>query len=100
AKKPRVSTVTPASFAIWPIFTVHPLTLDLTPELSMYVMSDVLHFPARPDAPIACDISTAVDTPDQRLDAYARLFADALVRRERRDGIVVLAFRADPETRA
>ena len=62
----------------------------------MYVMSDVLHFPARPDAPIACDISTAVDTPDQRLDAYA----DALVRRERWDGIVVLAFRADPETRA
>ena len=66
----------------------------------MYGMSDVLHLPARPDARIACDMSTAVDTPEQRLAAYARLFTDALVRRERRDGAVVLAFRGDPATRA
>ena len=63
-------------------------------------MSDLLHIPARPGAPIACDMSTAVDTPDERIDDYGRLFADALVRRERLDGSVVLAFRADPATRA
>src|SRR4051794_6945348 len=63
-------------------------------------MTDVLHLPNRPGAPIACDMSTAVDTPDQRLDDYGRLFADALVRRERHDGSVVLAFRADTKTRA
>jgi hypothetical protein len=60
----------------------------------MYGMSDVLHIPARPDAPVACDMSTAVDTPEQRLEAYGALFADALVRRERSEGVVVLAFRA------
>ena len=63
-------------------------------------MSEVLHIPARPGAPIACDMSTAVDSPDQRLDAYAALFADALVRRERGDGVVVLAFRAGADVRA
>jgi hypothetical protein len=63
-------------------------------------MSDLLHIPARPGARIACDMSTAVDTPDQRLDAYRRLFADALLRRERHDGTVVFALRADPSTRA
>lgn len=63
-------------------------------------MSDLLVIPARPGARIACDMSTAVDTPDERIDAYGRLCADALVRRERNDGAVVLAFRADPATRA
>src|SRR3954451_8979712 len=63
-------------------------------------MSDVLHLPARPGAPIACDMSTAGDTTDARIATYRRLFADALVRRERHDGTVVLAFRADPATRA
>jgi hypothetical protein len=59
----------------------------------MYGMSELLHLPARPGAPVACDMRTAADTPDQRLDAYAALFADALVRRERRDGVVALGFR-------
>src|SRR3954447_4620588 len=63
-------------------------------------MSDVLHIPARSEAPIACDMSTAVDTPEQRIDDYARLFASALVRRERHDGTVGFAFRSDPQTRA
>jgi hypothetical protein len=66
----------------------------------MYGMSDDLQLPARPGARIACDMRTAVDTPDQRLDAYRRLFADALIRRERQDGAVVLTFRASGETRA
>ena len=66
----------------------------------MYGMRDVLHIPARPGAPIACDMSTAVDSPAERIAEYGRLFADALVRRERQDGAVLLAFRADPATRA
>jgi hypothetical protein len=56
-------------------------------------MSTVLHLPARPDAPIACDMSTAPDTPDERLASYARLFEDALVRRERGEHGVVFTFR-------
>jgi hypothetical protein len=43
---------------------------------------------------------TAVDTFEQRIDDYGRLFADALVRRERRDGMVSLVFRAGFRTRA
>ena len=46
-------------------------------------MTNALHLPARPDAPIACDMSTAEDTPDERLAEYGRLFDDAFVRRER-----------------
>src|ERR1700755_3367384 len=63
-------------------------------------MSHVLHLPARPDAPIACDMSTAVDTPAERLGAYARLFADALTRRERQERVVLLASHAAPASRA
>jgi hypothetical protein len=62
-------------------------------------MSNFLHLPARPDAPIACDMSTAVDTPDERLAEYGRLFATTLVRRERRDHAVVFVLRATPGTR-
>ena len=40
-------------------------------------------------------MSTATDTPDERLAAYRRLFERALLRRERRDDGVVFAFRAD-----
>jgi hypothetical protein len=58
-------------------------------------MTTVLHIPAKPDMPIACDMSTAADTPDERLAEYGRLFERALARRERRDDGVVLAFRAD-----
>ena len=66
----------------------------------MYGMSDPLHIPARLDAPVACDMSSAVDTPDERVREYARLFESALVRRERRSDSVVLAFRTDPDVRA
>jgi hypothetical protein len=62
-------------------------------------MTDVLHIPARPDAPIACDLSTAEDTPDERLADYHRQFERALLRRERRENAVVFAFRADGGTR-
>lgn len=63
-------------------------------------MTDVLHLPARPDAPIACDMSTAPDTPEQRLAEYRALYARALLRRERTPRAVVLAFRAEGGTRA
>jgi hypothetical protein len=59
-------------------------------------MTELLHIPARAGAPIACDMSTAEDTPAERLSAYRRLFDRALARRERRTGAVVLAFRAEP----
>ena len=63
-------------------------------------MTSSLHLPARPGAPVACDMSTAEDTPDQRIREYRALFARALLRRERSPGAAVLAFRADPATRA
>jgi hypothetical protein len=66
----------------------------------MYAMSEIVDIPARPGAPIACDMSAARDTPEQRLDEYARLFANALVDRERRDGAVAFVLRDDPGIRA
>jgi hypothetical protein len=62
-------------------------------------MTSILHLPARAGAPIACDMSTARDTPDQRLAEYAALFEHALVRRERSGHAVVFALRAAPGVR-
>lgn len=59
-------------------------------------MTTVLHLPARAGAPIACDMTTASDTPGERLAEYARLFERALVGRER---AVVFAFRGEPGVR-
>ena len=54
-------------------------------------MTNILHLPARAGAPIACDMSTARDTPGQRLAEYRELFEQALLGRERRaDGVVFL----------
>ena len=61
-------------------------------------MTNTLHLPARTDAPIACNMSTAQDTPEQRLRDYMHLFERVLLRRERRADSVVLTFRADPGT--
>ena len=58
-----------------------------------------MHLPARPGAPIVCDMSSAVDTPDERLREYGRLFETVLLRRERRGDSVSFWFRADPGTR-
>jgi hypothetical protein len=57
-------------------------------------MTIVLHLPAQPDAPVACDMSTATDTPGERLAEYGRLFANALVRRDRREHAVVFTLSA------
>ena len=62
-------------------------------------MTELLHLPPRPGARVACDMTTAVDTPAERLGEYGRLFAAALLRRERTADAVILAFRSDPETR-
>ena len=58
-------------------------------------MTSELHIPADPEAPIACDMSAAADTPSQRMAEYGRLFECSLLRRERRDDTVVFAFRGD-----
>ena len=62
-------------------------------------MSNPLHLQARLDAPIACDMSAAPDTPDERLAEYGELFERALVRRDRLPDGVVFGLRADPGTR-
>ena len=63
-------------------------------------MTDVLHIPAQLDAPIACDLSTAEDTAEERLADYQRQFERALLRRERREDLVIFSFRAEGGTRA
>jgi hypothetical protein len=62
-------------------------------------MTTSLHLPARAGAPVACDMSTAEDTPDERLREYRELFERALLRHERGTDSVELSFRADPGTR-
>jgi hypothetical protein len=54
-----------------------------------------MHLTSRPDTPVACDMTTARDTPDERIAEYDDLFERALLSRERRAGSVVFAFRAD-----
>ena len=51
---------------------------------------------AAPDAPVVCDMTTATDTPEERLKEYERLFGHALVRRARTDNAVVFTFAAKP----
>jgi hypothetical protein len=58
-------------------------------------MTTVLHLPPTAGAPIACDMSTARDTPEERLAEYGELFERALLGRERRADAVVLTFTAD-----
>src|SRR3954465_1730807 len=82
-----------------PIFMLVPLTLDHTPGFTLIGMRIVVHIPAQPDVPIACDMSSARDTPEERLGEYGRLFERALVRRERRGDGVLFAFRANGGTR-
>ena len=77
----------------------YPLTLDLTPESLMHTMTTTLHLPARQGAAIACDMRTAKDSPDKRMRAYDRLFADALRDRERRENAVVFTFGGGAGTR-
>jgi hypothetical protein len=50
----------------------------------------------KPDAPIACDLTDAPDTPEERLAEYGRLFAHALVGRQRTADAVEFRFAARP----
>jgi hypothetical protein len=45
--------------------------------------------------PIACDMTGAPDTPEERLAEYGRLFEAALVSRERSDAEITMRLRAD-----
>jgi hypothetical protein len=47
------------------------------------------------DTPVVCDMSSATDTPEQRLDEYHRLFAQALISRERTGNGVRFRLRAE-----
>jgi len=49
---------------------------------------------ATPGAPLACDLTGAADTPDERIAEYGRLFGHALIGRERRADAVELKFAA------
>jgi hypothetical protein len=49
-----------------------------------------------PIPPIACDMTRATDTGEERLDTYRRLYADALVGRERTETGIRFRFAADP----
>jgi len=45
--------------------------------------------------PIACDMTGAIDTPEERLAEYGRLFDTALLGRSRSDAGVTMRLRAD-----
>jgi hypothetical protein len=55
-----------------------------------------LIIPETPNAPIACDLTDAPDTPEERLAEYGRLFAQALAGRQRTADAVELRFAAKP----
>ena len=58
--------------------------------------TEPLIIPEKPGAPIACDMTNATDTPEERLAEYGRLFAHALIGRERTSDGVVFRFAAKP----
>jgi len=56
----------------------------------------VLLIAAKPDAPIACDMTSAGDTAEDRFAEYGRLFAHALIDRQRTGDGVIFTFVAKP----
>lgn len=59
-------------------------------------MTDLFVSDETPGAALACDMRDAPDTPEERITEYARLFAHALVDRERTADAVELRFAAKP----
>lgn len=57
---------------------------------------EVLVIRATPGAPLACDMTGASDTPEERLAEYGRLFSHALVERQRDADGVRLRFALKP----
>jgi hypothetical protein len=62
-------------------------------------MSNLLSIAPRPNAPIACDMSSAPDTLAQRLAEYRRLFDHALTGRESTATATTFRFAARPGVR-
>jgi len=62
-------------------------------------MTKLLSIASRPDAPIACDMSSASDTLAQRLAEYRRLFEHALTSRESTATGTTFRFAARPGVR-
>jgi hypothetical protein len=58
------------------------LTLDHGPDSTVLDMTNLLTINAVPDAPVACDMTSAEDTVVERLAEYRRLFDHALLGRE------------------
>jgi hypothetical protein len=56
--------------------------------------SQIVHFEEKPGTPIACDLTGAGDTAEERLAEYGRLFAHALIDRARTSDAVVFTFAA------
>jgi len=59
-------------------------------------MTTLLSVTARPDAPVACDLTGAQDTLAERLAEYRRLFDHALVGRESTATSTTFRFAAHP----
>jgi hypothetical protein len=62
-------------------------------------MTKLLSLAARPDAPIACDMSSAPDNLAERLAEYRRLFEHALTSRESTATATTFRFAARPGVR-
>jgi hypothetical protein len=62
-------------------------------------MAKLLSIVPRPDAPIACDMTTATDTLAERLAEYRRLFEHALTSRESTATATTFRFAARPGVR-
>jgi hypothetical protein len=62
-------------------------------------MTKLLSITPRPDAPIACDMSSAQDTLAERLAEYRRLFEHALVARKSTATATTFHFAARPRVR-
>jgi hypothetical protein len=62
-------------------------------------MAKLLSIVPRPDAPIACDMTSATDSLAERLAEYRRLFEHALTRRESTATATTFRFAARPGVR-
>src|SRR4029453_4494812 len=62
-------------------------------------MTKLLSIATRPDAPIACDMSSAPDNLGERLAEYRRLFEHALTGRESTAQATTFRFAAHPGVR-
>lgn len=62
----------------------------------MTTNTELLNAPEKPNAQIACDLTDASDTPDERIAEYGRLFQHALAGRQRTADAVEFRFAAKP----